>query len=147
MKEDRWEYTQEELELREKRDAGDAEVGVASETVQIGAAVGNVTEEDQMAAGMPPDTTEPLRAEDLVVTSGRSSLGRSPTTTDLALFDRPTVADKLGEVGKTRPEGEPKVQYPKFAEGESVAAEESTTDPKENEATPNLPWKKVVASE
>ena len=150
MKEDsrnRWEHMQEELELREKRDAGDAEVGVASETAQIGVTVGNVTEEDQMAAGMSPDTNEPLRAEDLVVTSGRSSLDRSPTTTDLALVDRPTVADRLGEVGETRPEGKPKAQYAEFAEGGSVAAEESTIDPKENEATPNLPWRKAVASE
>ena len=96
---------QEELGLREKREADDAEVGVASET---GVAIGNVTQEDQMAAGMPPDTSEPPQAEDLVVTSGRSSLDRSPTTTDLALLDRPTVADKLGEVGETRPEGKPK---------------------------------------
>ena len=148
MKEDsknRWEHMQEELELREKRDAGDAEVGVASKTAQIG--VGNVTEEDQTAAGMPPDTNKPLRAEDLVVTSGRSSLDRSPTTTDLALVDRPTVADKLGEVGETRPEGKSKAQYAEFAEGGSVAAKESIIDPKENEATPNLPWKKAVASE
>lgn len=150
MKEDsknRWEHMQEELELREKREADDTVVDVASETAQIGVPVGNVTEEDQMAAGMPPDTSEPPQAEDLVVTSGRSSLDRSPTTTDLALVDRPTVADKLGEVGETRPEGKPKVQYAKFAEGGSVAAEESTIDPKENEATPNLPGKKAVASE
>jgi hypothetical protein len=138
---------QEEPGLREKREADDAEVGVASETAQIGVAIGNVTEEDPMAAGMPLDTSEPPQAEDLVVTSGRSSLDRSPTTTDLALVDRPTVADKLGEVGETRPEGKPKAQYVKFAEGGSVAAEESTIDPKENEATPNLPWKKAVASE
>ena len=122
MKEDyknRWEHMQEELELREKREADDAEVGFASETAQIGVAVGNVTEEDQMAAVMPPDTSEPLRAEDLVVTSSRSSLDRSPTTTDLALVDRPTVADRLGEVGETRPEGKPKAQYVEFAEGEA----------------------------
>ena len=123
------------------------EVDVASETAQIGVAVGNVTEEDQMAAGMPLDTSEPLRAEDLVVTSGRSSLDRSPTTTDLALVDRPTVVDKLGEVGETRSECKPKAQYAKFAEGGSVAAKELTIDPKENEATLNLPWKKAVASE
>lgn len=55
----RWEHMQEELELREKREADDAEVDVASETAQIGVAAGNVTEEDQMAAGMPPDTNEP----------------------------------------------------------------------------------------
>lgn len=46
-----------------------------------------------------------------------------------------------------RLEGKPKAQYAKFAKGGSVAAEESTIDPKENEATPNLPWKKAVASE
>ena len=96
---------------------------------------------------MPPDTSGPPRAEDLVVTSGRGSLDKSPTTTDLALVDRPTVADKLGEVGETRPEGKPKAQYAEFAEGGSVAAEESTIDPKENEATPNLPWKKAAATE
>src|SRR6266566_9718822 len=61
MKEDsknRCEHMQVELELREKREADDAEVDVASETAQIGVAIGNVTEEDQMAAGMPPDTSE-----------------------------------------------------------------------------------------
>ena len=140
----KWEHMQEELGLRENREADDAEVGVPSET---GVAIGNVTQEDQMAAGMPPDTSEPPQAEDLAVTSGRSSLDRSPTTTDLALVDKPTVADKLGEVGETRPEGKPKAQYAKFAEGGSVAAEESTIGPKENEATSNLHWKKAVARE
>jgi len=106
-------------------------VDVASETAQIGVAVGNVAEEDQMAAGMPPDTSEPQQAEDLVVTSGRSSLDRSLTTTDLALVGRPTVADKLGEVGEARPEGKPKAQNAKFAERGSVTTEEPTIDPKE----------------
>lgn len=96
---------------------------------------------------MPPDTSELQQAEDLVVTRGRSSLDRSLTTTDLALVDRPIAADKLGEVGETRLEGKLKAQYAKFAEGGSVTAEESTIDSKENEATPNLPWKKTVASE
>lgn len=53
----------------------------------------------------------------------------------------------MREVGETRREGKPKAQYAKFAEGGSVAAEESAIDPKENEATPNLLWKKAVASE